>query len=173
MLCGMKRVGVVAILFLAFCGLSDSIYLAQNEASNTPLVCNVDNLSGCNIVASSQYAYLFGFSLAEYGALFYALIFIVAALEIIVFDQLLRRILQGFSLIGILVSVYLTFLEIFVIHALCIYCIASAIIALAIFIFACLIEPVRPVIKKIVSSVKTPETSPVPLHHLQMPPPSV
>ena len=130
-------------MVLAFCGLSDSLYLTQNEMSNTPLLCSVQNLSGCNIVATSQYANLFGIPLAEYGALFYAFIFIAAALEIVIFDQLLRRMLQGFSLIGILISIYLTFIEVYVIHALCIYCIASALIALLIFIFACLIEPIR------------------------------
>jgi len=139
----MKRAGVVFILVLAFCGLSDSLYLTQNEASNTPLLCNINDLSGCNIVAASQYAHVLGIPLAEYGAMFYALIFVVAALEIVFFDQLLRRILQGLSLIGVLVSLYLTFVEIYVIHALCIYCLASAFIALLIFIFACLIEPIR------------------------------
>jgi uncharacterized membrane protein len=139
----MKRACVIIILVLAFCGLSDSIYLTQSEVSNTPLICNVENLSGCNIVAASQYAHLFGIPLAEYGEIFYALLFVVAALEIVFLDQLLRRVLQGLSSVGLIVSLYLTFLEIYVIHALCVYCIASAVIALLIFIFACLIEPFR------------------------------
>jgi uncharacterized membrane protein len=163
----MKRTGVVLIMVLAFCGLSDSVYIAQNETSHTPLLCNVNNLSGCNIVASSQYAHLFGIPLAEYGALFYALIFIIAALEIIVFDQLLRRVLQGLSLVGILISLYLTFLEIFVIRALCIYCLGSACIALLIFVLACLIEPIRPIKGWSASGEKKTETPPP---HLSMPP---
>lgn len=139
----MKRIGVVIILILAFCGLSDSIYLAQNEVGNTPLICNVDNLSGCNVVATSQYSHFLGISIAEYGVIFYALIFVVAALELVVFKRLLRRVLQVASLIGVITSTYLTFLEIFVIHALCIYCLVSAFIALVVLIFASLIEPVR------------------------------
>ncbi|MCX6786333.1 MAG: vitamin K epoxide reductase family protein [Candidatus Kaiserbacteria bacterium] len=139
----MKRAGVVCILILAFCGLSDSIYLAQHEASNTPLLCNVENLSGCNIVAASQYARFFGVSLAEYGVIFCAFMFIVAALELVIFDRLLRRILQGVSLVGIAISFYLTFIEFFVVKALCVYCLASAGVAIGIFIFACLIEPLR------------------------------
>ena len=139
----MKRVGVVFILLLAFCGLSDSLYLSQHEATNTPLLCNVQNLSGCNIVASSVYAHLFGISLAEYGVIFYAFMFVVAALELVVFDRLLRRILQVGSIVGVIISLYLTFIELFVVHALCIYCLASALIALLIFIFACVIEPLR------------------------------
>lgn len=139
----MKRVGVVIILILAFCGLSDSIYLAQHEAANTPLLCNVTNLSGCNVVASSPYAHLFGISLAEYGVIFYAFIFVIAALELVLFDRLLRRVLQAASLIGLIASLYLTFIEFFVVRALCIYCLASASVALLIFIFAGLIEPLR------------------------------
>ena len=139
----MKRAGVVFILLLAFCGLSDSIYLAEHEANNAPLLCNVQNLSGCNVVATSQYAHLFGISIAEYGVIFYALMFVVAALELVVFDRLLRRVLQVVSIIGVVMSLYLTFLEFFVLHALCIYCLASALIALLIFFFACFIEPLR------------------------------
>ena len=139
----MKRAGVVLILFFAFLGLSDSIYLAQNEAGNIPLICNVETLSGCNIVATSQYSHFLGISIAEYGVIFYAFIFVVAALEIVVFDRLLRRILQGVSLLGVIASTYLTFLEIFVIRALCIYCLVSAGIALVVLVFASLIEPVK------------------------------
>lgn len=145
----MKRAGVVIVLVLSFCGLSDSIYLTQNEASNTPLICNVNNLSDCNIVAASQYAHLFGIPLAEYGVVFYGGIFILAALELALFNRLLRRILQGVSFIGIVVSLYFTFIEIFVIRALCIYCIISALIAFLIFISSCFIEPMRKILKNV------------------------
>jgi uncharacterized membrane protein len=139
----MKRIGVVLILILAFCGLSDSLYIAQHEANNTPLICNVTSLSGCNIVATSQYTHLFGISLAEYGVIFYAFIFIIAALELVVFDQLLRRIIQIASLVGIVASLYFTYIEVFILKTLCIYCITSAVIAILIFIFAYFIEPIR------------------------------
>ena len=139
----MKRAGVAFILFLAFCGLSDSIYLSQNEIGNTPLVCDIEYLSDCNIVATSPYARLFGIPLAEYGIVFYGVIFILASLELVFFNRFLRRILQVVSLIGIASSLYFTFVEIFVINALCIFCLISAFITLLILIFACLIEPVR------------------------------
>jgi len=46
------------------------------------------------------------------------------------------RTLQGSSIVGLAASLYLTFLEVFVIRSLCIYCLASAFIALLIFISA-------------------------------------
>lgn len=139
----MKRIGVAFILIFAFLGIADSTYLTQQELSGTPLICNIQNLSGCNIVASSQYSHIFGIPLAEFGILFYSVLFVLAALELVMFDHLLRRSLQIVSLVGVISSVYFTALQIFVIGALCVYCIASALITLFIFIFALLIEPVR------------------------------
>ncbi len=139
----MKRAGVACILFLAFAGLADSSYIAQHEASGTPLLCNISNLSGCNIVAASPYSHLFGIPLAAYGVAFYGIIFVLAALELVIFDRLLRRVLQGMAFFGVIASLYFTLVQVFIIGALCIYCLASAGIALLMMIFASVIEPVR------------------------------
>ena len=163
----MKRIGVVLILILAFFGLADSIYLTQSELSGTPLICNIQNLSGCNVVAASQYSHIFGIPLAEFGVLFYAVIFILAALEIVIFDQLLRRALQASALVGLVASLYFTSVQVFFIGAFCIYCAASAIIALLIFIFASLIEPIPLKVRlRRTPSPASPPSAP----HLRMPP---
>lgn len=161
----MKRVGVVLILILAFAGLADSAYIAQNEASGTPLLCNIQNFSGCNIVAASQYSHLFGIPLAQYGVIFYSIIFILAALEIVIFDRLLRRVLQAASLIGLISSLYFVFVQMFFIGAFCIYCSMSGLITLLIFILASFIEPIRDRIEQH-SPPSVPPTPP----HLRMPP---
>jgi uncharacterized membrane protein len=139
----MKRVGVVLILFLAFFGLADSAYLAQNALSGTPLICDIQSLSGCNTVAASEYSRIFGIPLAEFGVLLYSIIFVLAALELVLFDRFLRRVLQVVSGIGAAVSLYYAFIQVFVIGAFCIYCFASSVTAILIFIFATLIEPMR------------------------------
>ena len=139
----MKRIGVIAILILAFCGLADSAYITQNEINGTELICNVQSLSGCNTVAGSQYSHLFGIPLSEYGVLFYGILFIIAALELALFDRFLRRVLQVISLIGIVASLYFTSVQVFFIGAFCIYCLASAITTLLVLIFASFIEPMR------------------------------
>lgn len=139
----MKRAGVVMILLLAFFGLADSIYLAQSGLSGTPLLCATQGFSDCSAVATSQYSRLFGVPLAELGILFYSIVFVLAALELILFDQLLRRALQALSFIGILFSLYFTFIQLFIIHVFCMYCFVSTCIALLIFILASLIEPIK------------------------------
>ena len=158
----MKRIGVVCILLLAFCGLADSAYLTQHELSGTPLICNIQNLDGCNIVASSPYAHLFGVPLAEYGVFFYGILFVLAALELVLFDRLLRRVLQWAALFGALASTYFLFVQVFFIGAFCIYCLVSAGITFLVLILASFIEPLRP--------LKDQQPPILPPPHLSMPP---
>jgi len=164
----MKRIGVVAILFLAFFGLADSAYLAEHEINGTPLICNIQNLNGCNVVADSAYSHVFGVPLAEFGVLFYGILLVLAALELVLFDKFLRRVLQGFSLIGVLSSLYFTTIQIFFIGAFCIYCTTSALIALVILVLATFIEPIRR--RTRFEPLPGQSSSPLPPHHLTMPP---
>jgi uncharacterized membrane protein len=140
---GMKRILVVMIMVFAFFGIANSAYIAQNEASGDPLICNVQYLSGCNIVASSQYSSFFGIPISQYGVLFYGILFVLAAVELVIFNRMLRRAIQAVSVLGLIASLYFTFLQILLIGAFCIYCIASAVIALLIFASASIIEPIR------------------------------
>ncbi|MSU74494.1 vitamin K epoxide reductase family protein [Candidatus Kaiserbacteria bacterium] len=162
----MKRIGVVAILVLAFCGIADSAYLTQHELSGTPLLCNTQGFSDCNTVAESKYSDIFGIPIAEFGLLFYSTLFILAALELVLFDQLLRRVLQGLSFVGVIASLYFTFVQVSLISAFCIYCIVSAFLTLLILLFATLIEPIKK--KASLPSVTVPPSPPNP--HLRMPP---
>jgi len=161
----MKRIAVVVILLLAFCGLADAAYLAQHVASGTPVICNIgQGLSNCNTVIQSQYSKLFGIPLADLGVFFYGVLFILAAVELVLSDRFLRRVLQLASLVGILASLYFVFLQSFVIHAFCEYCLTSAGITLLILFFASFIEPVK---------LKGSDTPPVsPPMRLTMPPAS-
>ncbi|MFZ2167529.1 MAG: vitamin K epoxide reductase family protein [Minisyncoccia bacterium] len=165
----MKRLGVVFILILAFAGLADSAYLAEHEINGTPLICNIQNFDGCNIVANSQYSQLFGIPLAEYGVLFYGILFVLAALELVLFDRLLRRVLQGVSLLGVVFSLYFTSLQVFVIGAFCVYCVVSALITFLVLILASFIEPIRKRAKQIPVAPASPEV-PQSTPHLPMPP---
>lgn len=139
----MKRLWVVLILLLAFFGLADSAYLAQSALSGTSLLCNIQNLSGCNVVAASEYSRLFGIPLAIYGVVFYSVVFILAALELLLYNRVLRRVLQVAAVVGVLFSLYFVFVQEFLIGAFCIYCFVSAVITLFILVCASIIEPIR------------------------------
>jgi uncharacterized membrane protein len=125
---------VILIALLSLAGLADATYLLQHVESGTPLLCTIGNLSGCNIVTTSQYSSLFGIPVAGYGALFYGFLFVLAALELCMFDRVLRRTFVWVSGTGLLVAIYLTGIQFFVIKASCVYCLASSVITLLIFI---------------------------------------
>lgn len=161
----MKRAGVVLILILAFCGVADSAYIAQHQADGTPLICSIGSLSGCNIVTTSPYSSLLGIPVADYGILFYGIVFVLAALELVVFDELLRRSLMWLAFLGAAVSLYLVFIEVFIIGALCVYCLASAVVALLIFALAIFVH-----VKQ--KNIPSASLSPAPRPLLSMPPPA-
>ncbi len=158
-LSSMKRAYIISILVLAFCGLADSVYILQHEISNSPLICDIHNLTGCNAVVSSPYAYLFGIPLAAYGAFFYGIIFFLAAIELVVFTQLVRRFIQGVSLVGMIASVYFTLVQVFIIDAFCIYCMASAAISLLIAVCAGFIEPLKRIVPQDLLETRMPLSS--------------
>lgn len=138
-----KRWATALILVFAFCGIAVSTYLAQSEANGNPLICNIDVLDGCNEVVSSEYSKVFGISLADFGLLFYTIVFVLAAFELALVNQVLRHTLQGFAVVGILASLYGVVTQAFFIQAWCIYCLASALLTAGILICATFIEPIR------------------------------
>ena len=80
--------------------------------------------SGCETVADSKYAHLAGVNVAVIGIVGYVLVFVAA---IVPGDP--GR-FGGFltALVGFGFSLYLTYLELFVIDAICQWCVASAVL---------------------------------------------
>ena len=148
----MQRASVALILALAFCGIAVSAYLAGHEASGTPLICNVEGLSDCNTVVASEYSHLWGISLASYGLLFYTMLFVLAAFELVLANQVLRRLLQLFALAGIAASLYSVYTQLFIIHARCVYCFISAVLTVLILLLASVVEPLPRVRKRMAAT---------------------
>jgi len=125
---------LILTAILSFLGIADAWYLAEHALTNTALYCGIGSISGCNTVAQSSYSHFFGIPLGVYGVVFYAVIFIATAFA---FTHQARRLMQFLFLlgsIGILFSLYFMGLQLFVIDALCIYCLASFVFSVGIFI---------------------------------------
>ncbi len=123
----------LAIPILAMLGLGASIYLTYVELTHTQALCGP--VGDCNAVQSSPYAKLFGLvPIGLVGALGYIAILVVWLWRRFRTDALSKvagPIMFGMALFGTLFSVYLTYLELFVIHAVCIWCLSSAVIITA------------------------------------------
>jgi uncharacterized membrane protein len=123
----------VALGVLAAVGLLISAYLTWVHYAGVTPVC-ISGSGGCETVQSSSYAAILGVPVAVLGLVGYAGLLFSAALrgEISVYLGFL------ISLVGTIFSAYLTYLEVFVIHALCQWCLASAGVMVAALICAVL-----------------------------------
>jgi uncharacterized membrane protein len=118
-----RRAGLVAAA-LAAIGFGVSIYLASVKLAGALPVCGP--IKGCEDVALSEYSEMFGVPVAVFGAGFSALVLILALAWWRAGDRRALLATYGLGLFGILFVVYLTYLELFVIHAVCVWCVAYA-----------------------------------------------
>lgn len=126
----------ITSIILAILGLLDSIYLVWVKFTGNYAICGP--IGNCESVNSSQYSEIFGVPIALLGAGAYLVMVVLLLLEprgsfwaesgpIIVF---------GMSLIGVLYSIYLTYIEIAILKAICPYCVISAIILVSLLIIS-------------------------------------
>jgi uncharacterized membrane protein len=120
----------LAIPILSIIGLGASIYLTYVELTHTRALCGP--VGDCNAVQSSPYAKLFGIvPIGLVGAIGYVAILIAWLWRRVRPDagaRIAGPVMFAMALFGTLFSVYLTYLELFVIHAVCIWCLSSAVI---------------------------------------------
>lgn len=120
----------LAVPLLALTGLGVAGYLAYVETQAVPAICGP--VGDCNAVQSSPYARLFGvLPVGVLGAVGYLAILAVWLWGRLRADWLARYAplaVFGMALFGTLFSLYLTYLEPFVIRAVCAWCLTSAVI---------------------------------------------
>jgi len=119
---------------LSVLGLVVAGYLSYIEVTDTRAICGP--VGDCNTVQQSPYATLFGFlPVGILGLLGYVAILGLWMVQFWVdsLKGISRLGLWIFSLIGLLFSIYLTFLEPFVIGATCAWCLSSAVLMTGIF----------------------------------------
>jgi uncharacterized membrane protein len=133
----MTRRMIIAALALAGVGLAT--YLAMYKLGYIgTLACGT---GGCETVQMSRWATLLGIPVAVWGLGFYVVLFGVALLGTTgkfvnaTWVSTALLVLTGW---GVIFSVWLTYLELFVIHAICRFCVVSAILIGVTFLVAVL-----------------------------------
>jgi len=104
-------------------GLGDAIYLTVQHITGASLRCTI--ISGCSEVLSSPYAQVGPVPLAAVGAAAYFVVFSLAILAAFGYPvvKLLLKILLALMF---LMTLWLLYLQAFVIHHFCQYCLLSA-----------------------------------------------
>ena len=120
---------IVAALALA--GIFISLYLTLYKLGVIgELSCTIGS---CETVNTSRWSVFFGLPVAAWGLLFYLDVFGVALIGTMPRfedDPIISIVLVVEAAIGVLFSAWLTYLELAVIHAICIWCVTSAVIVL-------------------------------------------
>jgi uncharacterized membrane protein len=124
---------IVAALALA--GIFISLYLTLYKLGYIgELSCSIGS---CETVNSSKWSRFLGLPVAAWGLLFYIDVFAVALVGTMPrfeFKPALSLVLAVEAGVGVLFSAWLTYLELGVIHAICIWCVTSAVIVTLIFV---------------------------------------
>lgn len=92
--------------------------------------CTYSDYLSCDTVNSSAYSRFFGIPVAPLGFLIYLFLFAVSVFLLTKRERIFTRLhsfLHFATVFGFLYSMFLTAMELFVIHAVCILCVASAV----------------------------------------------
>lgn len=126
-----------AIFVFTIIGLLISLYLAYEYTIGASINCPIAG-GGCDTVRLSQYSHIFGISVPFYGIAFY-LAFLIVSLLATQSQRMLHKMrlpIFGLASIGLIASGYFFYLEAYVIHAYCLYCVLSGICCILLFTFA-------------------------------------
>jgi uncharacterized membrane protein len=117
-----RKLQILAAL-IAIAGIAVATYIAIAESGGGTPKCLAGG-HGCETVAKSHYSHLAGINVAVIGIFGYILLLAAAVLpgDVARFGGFLT------ALVGFGFSAYLTYLELFVIDAICQWCVASAVL---------------------------------------------
>jgi len=126
---------IFALIAVSLIGLAD--YLAAKHYLGSPINCSIFN--GCEVVTTSPYSVILGVPVALFGVLYY---FSFLLLTILYLDSKNEKTLEfaaRFSIVGVAASIWFLFLQIFIIKALCLYCLISTTTSATLFVLGLIV----------------------------------
>ncbi|MGH7669037.1 MAG: vitamin K epoxide reductase family protein [Gemmatimonadaceae bacterium] len=124
----------MALAVLALCGVLLATYLALHDLGYIgTLACGTGS---CELVQTSRWSRLLGIHVAVWGVAYYLVVFAVAIAAVgdrFADDRRASLALVGLTAWGVLFSIWLTYVELFRLHAICRWCVGSATIVVVLF----------------------------------------
>lgn len=116
----------IFLSFLIILGFADSLFLTYEHFTMTSVGCPVTPTIDCLAVTTSEYSTILGVPLAILGMIYYTFMFFFFIKSE---EKMFRSFLLFTSIVGAIFSLYLIFIQAFLIGLFCIYCLASAAIS--------------------------------------------
>lgn len=120
------------LFVIAIIGLLVSGYLLYTYVGGGPISCGEEG--GCDVIRSSIYSTILGLPTPAHGVIFYSLLAYGAIMWKGDRRSTMAYLLQILTGVGFLVTLWLTYLEAFVIEAWCRWCVASAVLSTLAFV---------------------------------------
>jgi len=127
----------IALALLDFVGLCIALYLSYVELRSEIPTCGV--IKGCETVATSEYSRIAGVPVAVFGVVLSLTLMMLALAWWRTGRPGLLLAHYALSMVGVIFEVYFTYLELFVIDAVCIWCAAYGITLVARFLLSLIV----------------------------------
>lgn len=111
-------------LAFSFLGFLDATYLAVKHYTGGSINCSI--LNGCDKVTTSPYAVVLGVPVALAGTVYYLILFLLAVIYIDSRRERFFNLAIFAAFVGFFASLWFVYLQVFVLSALCLYCLFSA-----------------------------------------------
>lgn len=129
---------VLLMTALTLAGTGVAIYLVKVALDpNKVIACGP--VGDCHTVQASQYADIAGIPIAAFGLAMYVVLLGLLAVRLLrvgspALQEAVPQLAFALALGGVLYSGYLTYLELAVIYAICVWCVTSAVIITGVFL---------------------------------------
>lgn len=120
------------MLVISFLGFLDASYLTVKHYLGTSLTCAL--FEGCDVVTTSKYSEILGLPVALLGAVYYISIFLFVAYYLDSGKLRVFSLAAYATVAGFVASLGFIFIQVFVLKALCIYCLFSALTSTLLFL---------------------------------------
>lgn len=122
----------IAMLIISFLGFLDASYLTVEHYRGVIPPCSI--VLGCEVVATSKYSLLFQVPVSLLGTLYYLTVFVLSVAYLESKNKNWLTAAAVLTPLGFLFSAWFVYLQLFVIHAICIYCMGSALTSTGLFV---------------------------------------
>ena len=114
-----------AMLAVSFIGFLDASYLTAAHYFNFSLPCTI--LNGCDLVVTSEYSKILGIPVALLGVVYYSFIFFAGIAYLDTGNSFIIKLAAYATIAGFLASLWFVYVQLFILNALCLYCIISTV----------------------------------------------
>ncbi len=127
----MNKKLIIVFILVALAGFIDATYLTVKHYQEASVACYFVN--NCDQVLQSSYAVWGAVPVSLAGAIYYLILFSFSLISLLKRNKELFIIGAALTPVGFLTSLWFLYLQIFILNAFCLYCLASAFFSMLLF----------------------------------------